>query len=61
MRPEILYPLFRPVESLPGIGSRLAKLVERAAGPRVVDLLWHLPTSIVDRASRPGSPTLPTA
>ena len=53
MRPEILFPLAAPVESLPGIGPRLAKLVEKAAGPRVADLLWHLPSGIVDRRFAP--------
>ena len=53
MRPEILFPLFRPVGALKGIGERLAKLMERAAGPRVVDLLWHLPAGLIDRRFRP--------
>ncbi|MEQ8827154.1 MAG: OB-fold nucleic acid binding domain-containing protein, partial [Parvibaculum sp.] len=53
MRPEILFPLFAPVHSLPGIGTRLERLVEKLAGPKVVDLLWHLPSGLVDRRSRP--------
>jgi ATP-dependent DNA helicase RecG len=53
LRPEILFPLFAPVTSLPGIGPRLAKPVERLAGPRVVDLLWHLPAGIIDRRYAP--------
>jgi ATP-dependent DNA helicase RecG len=53
LRPEVLFPLFAPVTSLPGIGPRLAKLVEKAAGQHVVDLLWHLPTGIVDRSFQP--------
>src|SRR4051794_19632259 len=53
MRPEILFPLFAPAPSLPGVGPRLAKLVEKVAGPHVVDLLWHLPTGIVDRRFAP--------
>ena len=53
MRPEILYPLFAPVTSLKGIGARLAKLVERAAGHQVVDLLWHLPVGLIDRTLSP--------
>ena len=53
MRPEILFPLFAPVRSLPGIGPRLEKLVERLAGGKVVDLLWHLPSGLIDRRSRP--------
>ena len=53
MRPEVLYPLFAPARSLPGIGPRLEKLVERLTGPKVVDLLWHLPSGLIDRRSRP--------
>ena len=53
MRPEVLFPLFASVTSLPKIGPRLAKLVEKVAGPNVVDLLWHLPASVVDRRFAP--------
>ncbi|MBV8651232.1 MAG: ATP-dependent DNA helicase RecG, partial [Alphaproteobacteria bacterium] len=53
MRPEILFPLFAPVTALPGIGPRLGALVEKLVGPSVVDLLWHLPSGIVDRRLRP--------
>ncbi len=54
MRPEILFPLFAPVTTLPGVGPRLAPLFERAAGgPHVLDLLWHLPTGLVDRRFTP--------
>ena len=53
MRPEVLFPLFAPVTTLAGVGPRLGKLFERLAGPAVVDLLWHLPTGIVDRRFAP--------
>ena len=53
MRPETLFPLFAPATSLPGIGARLARLVERVSGPHVVDLLWHLPTGLIDRRFAP--------
>jgi ATP-dependent DNA helicase RecG len=53
LRPEILFPLFAPVTSLPGVGPRFAKLFERLAGPNVVDLLWHLPVDIIDRRYTP--------
>jgi len=49
MRPSALYPLFAPVTSLEGIGPRLATLVTKAAGEHVVNLLWHLPSGLVDR------------
>jgi len=53
MRPELLYPLFQPIESLKGVGPRVAPLVTRLMGPKVVDALWHLPSGIVDRRYRP--------
>ena len=53
MRPLSLTPLFAQVTSLPGIGPRWGKLVERLAGPLVVDLLWHLPFAVVDRRHAP--------
>jgi len=49
VRPQILFPLFAPVTALPGIGPRLAKLMEKVAGDKVVSLCWHLPTGLVDR------------
>ena len=58
MRPQSLTPLFAQVTSLPGIGPRLAKLVEKLAGPLVVDLLWHLPFAVIDRRN---APTVATA
>jgi ATP-dependent DNA helicase RecG len=53
MRPAILNPLFTAPTSLPGIGDRLGKLVEKLAGSHVVDLLWHLPIGVVDRRHSP--------
>ncbi|HTH95936.1 MAG TPA: ATP-dependent DNA helicase RecG [Stellaceae bacterium] len=53
MRPEILYSLFTPVTRLKGIGPNLGRLIERAIGNNLVDLLWHLPVGIIDRRYRP--------
>jgi len=53
VRPEILFPLFAPVTKLPGVGPRYAKLIERLAGPHVVDLCWHLPSGLIDRRYAP--------
>ena len=50
MRPEILNPLFAEVAVLPGIGPKSAKLLERLHVTRVADLLWLLPTRVVDRS-----------
>lgn len=52
-RPEILFPLFAPVTSIKGVGPRIDASVERAAGPHVADLLWHLPTGLLDRRYAP--------
>ena len=53
MRPEVLFPLFAPVTSLPGVGPRLGKVISTFAGPHVVDLLWHLPSGLIDRRFAP--------
>jgi ATP-dependent DNA helicase RecG len=53
MRPSILYPLFAETRTLPGVGPKIAKLIERAAGTRLLDLIFHLPSGIVDRSYRP--------
>jgi ATP-dependent DNA helicase RecG len=56
MRPPLLNPLFASLISLPGVGPRLeklyARLLEREA-PRVIDLLFHLPSGTIDRRARP--------
>lgn len=59
MRPEILFSAFAPVSGLPGVGPRIAKLIEKVAGPRLVDLYWHLPTQIVDRRYSPPLASAP--
>ena len=48
-RPEELYPLFREVESLKGIGGRTSSALERIGIRLVRDLLLHLPNSFIDR------------
>ncbi len=49
-----LIPLYAPVTELRGVGPALAKLIERVAGgSRVLDLLFHMPDSYMDRRSRP--------
>ena len=53
MRPEILFTLFSAITGLPGIGPRNAKLVEKLAGEKRVDLLWLLPREIIDRRHSP--------
>jgi ATP-dependent DNA helicase RecG len=53
MRPQILFPLFAPVSALPGVGPRLEMLLTKAVGPHVVNLLWHLPSGVIDRSFAP--------
>jgi ATP-dependent DNA helicase RecG len=56
MRPARLDPLFAALTVLPGIGPKLAKLFARLLEretPRVVDLLFHLPSGTIDRRARP--------
>ena len=53
MRPDILFSLFAPVTGLPGVGPKIGKLIEKLAGPGIIDLLWHLPTGLIDRRYAP--------
>src|SRR3954468_5351832 len=57
MRPALLNPLFAPVTSLSGVGPKQDKLLRYLLGrdetPRLVDLLLHLPASVIDRRARP--------
>jgi ATP-dependent DNA helicase RecG len=54
LRPDILFPLFAPINSLPGVGPRIAQHIEKIAGPHIVDLIWHLPREIIDRRYNPS-------
>ena len=53
MRPAILNPLFAQTHVLKGVGPKLATLIEKAAGPCVVDLAFCLPQGVIDRSARP--------
>ena len=53
MRPQILFPLFTDIASLKGIGSKFEKLIIKLCGPKTVDILWHLPYSLIDRTYIP--------
>ena len=61
MRPSELNPLFAPVRSLTGVGPRMEALLKKAlrlppgvTEPRVIDLLWHSPSGVVDRRAEPS-------
>jgi ATP-dependent DNA helicase RecG len=49
MRPEILFPLFAPVNTLKGVGPRVAPLLEKLAGPIVRDVAFLRPHALVRR------------
>ncbi len=49
MRPEILNPIFAEIEALKGVGPTLARPLAKLGISRVVDLLFHLPTGMVER------------
>jgi ATP-dependent DNA helicase RecG len=56
MRPSVLNPLFASVAALPGVGPRQEKLYAKLLGregPRLIDLLFHLPTGAIDRRASP--------
>src|SRR5258708_12268474 len=57
MRPTLLNPLFALVTSLAGVGPKQDKLFRYLLGrddtPGLVDLLFHLPASVIDRRARP--------
>src|SRR3990170_3505394 len=60
MRPNELNALFASLQALTGIGPRLILLLKKCltlppgvAEPRVIDLLWHLPTGVIDRRAEP--------
>ncbi len=60
MRPHQLVPLFASARNLSGIGPRMEILLKSAlrlppgvSEPRVIDLLWHAPTGVIDRRATP--------
>lgn len=60
MRPSFLNPLFASAQTISGIGPRLLVLLKKCvalppgvAEPRVADLLWHMPTGVIDRRAEP--------
>lgn len=54
MRPTILNPLFADITALTGVGPKIAALIGRVAGPRIVDLLLTPPINMIDRSARPA-------
>ena len=48
-RPSFLYPLFSEITLIPGIGPKTFKLLENKIGKNVIDLLFHLPHTVINR------------
>jgi ATP-dependent DNA helicase RecG len=55
MRPEVLNPLFAEAESLKGVGPQVAKMLKRLDLVRVLDVLYHLPTGVIERVRAPAA------
>ncbi|MEP4703727.1 MAG: ATP-dependent DNA helicase RecG [Hyphomicrobiales bacterium] len=60
-RPNDLDSMFKPATTLDGIGPKLAKILEKLfpalrvdLEPRVLDLILHMPSGMVDRRQQPG-------
>jgi ATP-dependent DNA helicase RecG len=52
MRPTFLNPLFAEITTLKGIGEKIAKLFAKllhVEAARLIDLLFHVPTGLIDR------------
>jgi ATP-dependent DNA helicase RecG len=52
MRPSILNPLFADINSIKGIGEKMSKLFARLLhvdAARLLDVLFHIPTGLIDR------------
>ena len=58
-RPEILFPLFAALETLPGVGPKVARLLAHLDIETPRDLIFTLPTSGIDRRFRPTLNGLP--
>jgi len=60
MRPASLNPLFASLRDLNGVGERLEDTLARLIGAspeqpgRIVSLLWHFPSGVIDRRDRPA-------
>ncbi|MEX0502405.1 ATP-dependent DNA helicase RecG [Alphaproteobacteria bacterium LSUCC0719] len=53
-RPTEIFALFAATTVLPGVGPKLAGILEKRIGAHVIDLLRHLPVGLIDRRSRPS-------
>lgn len=56
MRPEILYILFNPLTQVKGIGKITLQKLCKLGCTKLIDLLFHLPYSFIDRRYSPNIP-----
>lgn len=54
MHPPELFPLFAQTTTLPGVGVKTAQYYKRLMGDKVLDVLYHMPISLVDRSHMPA-------
>ena len=61
VRPELLNPLFQPIGRLPSVGPKLERKLTQlllgadAPAPATIrDLLFHMPSGVIDRRRQPG-------
>lgn len=55
-RPSLLFSLFASPQTLPGVGPKLAKLLEKLDILKVRDLLFLAPFNLIDRSYTPALP-----
>ncbi len=53
-RPQEIFPLFAATTALPGVGAKLADILEKRIGTHIIDVLRHLPIGLIDRSARPA-------
>ena len=46
-RPPVIYSLFATLTSLPGVGPKMEQILAKKTGRHVIDLLRHLPVSVM--------------
>lgn len=54
MRPEILFPLYAPLDQLKGLGGETAKILKKLRMHRIIDMIWHLPIGIAHFPLKPS-------
>lgn len=53
MRPQILFPIFSSISNLRGVGEKTGNFLSKLGIQKIADLIFHLPSSIIDRRYSP--------